>query len=143
MDQDLSVLIIQLKSLHIRETRILEQLERMRVQETRVIQQIEGAREHRCQLQGIIQEAHRLPPPVAMQVPAVVQEEIIQADPFTIGQQVCIHNKVRRRHGQPAIMEADQRATVTNYDQLLDKVSIVTDNGFHSWRLSTNLRPLD
>jgi len=132
MDQDLSALIIQLKSLCIRETRILEQLKQMRVQETRVIQQIEGAKERRCQLQAIIQEAHRLPPPVVVQVPVVVQEGIIQADPFIIGQWVCIHNEVRRCRSQLAIMEADQRVTVTNYDQLLDKVSTVTENGFHT-----------
>jgi len=43
MGEDLMHLIIQLKSRHIKETRILEQLERTRVQETQIIQQIEHA----------------------------------------------------------------------------------------------------
>jgi len=144
MEEELSVLIIQLKSLRLRETRILEQLERTRAQETRVIQQIEGTRERRRQARvearAVVQQARQPEPPPP---PVIVPEEIIQADPFIIGQRVRIINEVRRRRGHPAVTENDRRATVTSYDRLLDKVSIVTDNGFHTWRLSDNLRALD
>jgi len=155
MDEDLTGLIIQLKSLRLRETRILEQLERTRAQETRVIQQIEASRERRRQPHLVAQEVHRQPPPVVVQapvvirappvapLPVVVQEDIIQADLFIRGQRVRIHNEVRRRHRQPPINEGDRLATVTGYDRLLDKVEIVTDNGFHTWRLSENLRAVD
>jgi len=156
MDDNLSGLIIQLKSLRLRETRILEQLERTRAQETRVIQQIEASRERRRHPHLVVPEVHRQPPPPpivqapvivrappAAPAPVVVQEEIIQADPFIRGQRVRIHNEVRRRRGQPPVNEADRLATITDYDRLLDKVSIVTDNGFHTWRLSENLRAID
>jgi len=140
MEEELSILIIQLKSLRLRETRILEQLERTRAQETRVIQQIEGTRERRHQARAQVRVAAQppLPPP-----PPVIEEEIIQANLFVIGQRVRIINEVRRRCGQAAVTENDRRATVTDYDRLIDKVSIVTDNGFHTWRLSSNLRALD
>jgi len=128
----------------------------MRVQETRVIQQIEASRECKRHPHLVVPEVHRQPPPlpivqapVAIQAPLVapvhrvVQEEIIQADPFIRGQRVRIHNEVRRRRGQPPVNEGDRLATVTDYDRLLDKVSIVTDNGFHTWRLSKNLRAID
>jgi len=162
MDDDLSDLIIQLKSLRLRETRILEQLECTRAQEMRVIQQIEASRERRRHPHLVVPEVRRqLPPPPIVQAPVVVrapvairappaapvpmvtQEEIIQADPFIRGQRVHIHNKVRRRQGQPPVNKADRLATVTDYDRLLDKVSIVTDNGFHTWRLSKNLWAID
>jgi len=109
MEEDLLVLIIQLKSLCLRETRILAQFERTRTQETRVIQQIEGMRECRHQAHTVAQP----PPPLP---PLVIKEEIIQANPFVVGQHVHIHNKVRRHHRQAAIMENDHRATVTGYD---------------------------
>jgi len=41
------------------------------------------------------------------------------------------------------MMEADCRVVVTDYDCLLDMVSIITNNGFRTWRLSTNLWSLE
>ena len=120
-----------------------------------MIQQIEASRERRRQLHLVVQEVRRQPLPAIVQapviiqappiapLPAVAQEEIIQADPFIRGKRVCIHNKVRRCRGQPPVNKGDRLATVTDYDRLLDKVSIVTDNGFHAWRLSENLWALD
>ena len=105
-----------------------------------MIQQIEGTRERRRQARAQVRVAAQPPPPPP---PPVIEEEIIQADPFVIGQRVRIINEVRRRRGQAAVTENDRRATVTDYDRLIDKVSIVTDNGFHTWRLSSNLRALD
>jgi len=140
MEEELLALIIQLKSLCLRETRILEQLRQTRAQETRVIQQIEGTRECRHQAHAVVQQVHQpAPPPPPL---LVVQEEIIQADPFVRGQHVHIHNEVRRCQGQAVVTENNCRATVTGYNQLLDKVSIVTNNSFHTWRLSDNLCPL-
>jgi len=127
----------------LRETRILEQLERTRAQETRVIQQIKGARERRRPRRPVVQEVVARPQPPPPPPPVVAQEEIIRADPFFIGERMRINNKVRRRAGHPPVTEADQRAVVVDYDRLLDKVTIVTENGFRTWRLSTNLRSLE
>jgi len=104
---DLSALIIQLTSLRLRETRILEQLEWTRAQETRVIQQIKGAQECRCPRWPVIQEVvagPQPPPPLPL---VVAQEEIIRTDPFFIGERVQIHNKVRRCAGHLPVTEAD------------------------------------
>jgi len=101
-----------------------------------VIQQIEGAREHCHPWQAIVL--------LVVVIPQVVeQEEVIQANPFFIGECICVHNTVRRHPGQAAMTEADCRAVVIDYDQLLDKVSIITDNGFRTWRLCTNLQSLE
>jgi len=120
-----------------------------------VIQQIKASRERRRQPHLVVHEARRQPLPVVIQAPVivrappvvpapvVVQEEIIKADPFIRGQRVHIHNEVRRHHGQPPINKGDRLGTVTNYDWLLDKVLIVTNNSFHTWRLSENLWALN
>jgi len=115
MGEDLMHLVIQLKSLCLKETQILEQLDRTRAQETQVIQQIKSAWEHRHSV------------------------EVVDCNTFEEMDGMRITNKVQRRVGCPPATEADRRGMVTSYDQELDKVYFTTNSGFRMWRLLTNL----
>jgi len=122
MDKDLDLLIAQLRTLWIRHTQILQQLELTMAQEGQVICHIETWREQQV-----------LPP--APQQPLAA--DTICAAIFEPGDCIYICNKVRRRRGHPLVNKDDQRSAVTLVEG--DKVSITTDKGFATWRLSKHL----
>jgi len=130
MSDELPELILQLKSLRIRQARILQQLERAVAQETQVVRQIEDHTERRA-----VRASPRPPPPPPVAAPL---DHIDNAAGFEVGDRVIIHNEVKRRKGRPPVNIYDRRAIVTGVEG--DKISITTDNGFATWRLSKHLR---
>ena len=131
MSDELPELISQLKSLRIRQARILQQLERAVAQETQVVRQIEDHSGRRT-----VRTAPRPPPPAVVPAPP-----IDNAAGFEAGDRVIIHNEVKRRKGRPPVNIYDRRSVVTRVEG--DKIFITTDNGFATWRLSKHLRYLD
>jgi len=95
MSDELPELILQLKSLRIRQARILQQLERAVAQETQVVRQIEDHTERRA-----VRASPRPPPPPPVAAPLA---PIDNAAGFEVGDRVIIHNEVKRRKGRPQL----------------------------------------
>jgi len=131
MSQGLDELITQLKALRLRQSRILEELEHTIAEEGQVIRQIEAEKNQLTPTRGTPHAT-----PTRGPVTSVIGR-------FAKGDRVYISNEVKQRKGQPPVSEADRRATVSRIDDNNpNKVWIVTDNDFYTWRLAHHLKRL-
>jgi len=131
MSQNLDKLIMQLKSLHLRQSQILEELEHMIAEEGQVIRQIEAKQGQPTLVYGT---------PYTTSTRGVAASVIGR---FIPGDHIYISNEVKQRKGYLPVLEVDQWATVICIDQNNpNKVFITTDNNIHTWRLANHLKRL-
>jgi len=133
MSQGLDELITQLKALLLRQSRILKELEHTIVEEGQVIRQIEAEQDQ-------LTPARSTSTPHATPTRGPVTSVFGR---FAKGDHVYISNKVKQRKGHLPVSEVDRRATVSCIDSNNpNKVWIITDNDFYTWRLAHHFKRL-
>jgi hypothetical protein len=123
---------------------LIEELKQLKVRETRVIEALEATfREQSISTEIDQTAATTNNNTVVIGTPVVSpnnRNSFAYGWPsFNVGDQIIITNSVKRKSLRRPINNSDRTGVVTGLER--DKVYIRTTNGFDTWRLPKNLKP--